>query len=177
MYHGQPHFQRDAHRQRERIRRVSQSSLGLHSLAIGRKHIPASQASDKIRFNLPWQLELTAPGFRNAAPPDGPRSPAPTVPAQKLRTLRAEVDALRGHIALISDISRRITASLDLHQVLQEVVDAACELTQARYGALAVVDESGRIQEFFTCGITPEIHQLIGDLPEKSGVLGLLSEL
>ena len=96
---------------------------------------------------------------------------------RELRILRAEVEALRGRLSLVSDLSRRITASLDLPVVLKEVVDAACELTQSRYGALAVFDDTGHAVEFITNGITDEIRRRIGDLPQGLGLLGFLHEL
>ena len=43
-------------------------------------------------------------------------------------------------VALVSDAGARITSTLDLPEVLQEVVDAACRLTDAQYGALAVFE-------------------------------------
>lgn len=58
--------------------------------------------------------------------------------------------------------------------MLQEVVDAACELTGARYGALSVFDADGRIQQFITCGISSAARERIGDLPQGLGILGWL---
>lgn len=77
-------------------------------------------------------------------------------------------------LSQLSRLGRRITSSLDLPTVLQEVVDAACELTGARYGALGVFDADGRIQRFITCGISSAEREHIGDLPQGLGVLGWL---
>ena len=43
-----------------------------------------------------------------------------------------EIQTLRARIAKMSEASRRITESLDLDSVLQEVVDGARSLTGAR---------------------------------------------
>jgi len=96
---------------------------------------------------------------------------------RELQNLRVEIDRLRGRLSLLSDISRRITSSLDPPTVLQEVVDAACELTGARYGALGVFDAPGRIQQFITHGVTPEERERIGALPQGLGIIGLLQHL
>lgn len=92
-------------------------------------------------------------------------------------TLRRENERLRGYLSLLSQLSRRITSSLDLPTVLQDVVDAACVLTEARYGALGVFDDSGHIQQFITSGVTPEEKQRIGGLPQGQGILGFLRAL
>ena len=88
-----------------------------------------------------------------------------------------EVDRLRARLAMMSEVSRRITQSWDLNTVLQEVVDGARSLTDARYGAVGVFDDSGRIQEFITSGITPEQRRLLGEPPRGLGVLGYLNEV
>ena len=88
-----------------------------------------------------------------------------------------EVDKLRARLAMMSEVSRRITQSWDLNTVLQEVVDGARSLTDARYGAVGVFDAAGRIREFITSGITPEQRRLLGEPPRGLGVLGYLNEV
>ena len=88
-----------------------------------------------------------------------------------------EVDRLRARLAMMSEVSRRITQSWDLNTVLQEVVDGARTLTDARYGAVGVFDESGGIREFITSGITVEQSRLLGEPPRGLGVLGYLNEV
>ena len=65
-------------------------------------------------------------------------------------------------------------SDLSLEAVLQRLVEAAAELTQAQYGALGVLGADGRIAQFVTTGITPEQRARIGDLPTGHGILGLL---
>ncbi|HEX5760079.1 MAG TPA: GAF domain-containing sensor histidine kinase [Thermoanaerobaculia bacterium] len=70
-------------------------------------------------------------------------------------------------------------AGLDIHGelaldvVLQKVVDRAAHLLDARYGAISVIDEAGRIDSFVTTGITPEERARLGDPPRGHGVLGI----
>ena len=77
---------------------------------------------------------------------------------------------------LLTELSLRLTATLDPADILREVVDAACELTGARYGALGVFDASGRIREFTTHGLTEDERARIGGLPEGRGLLGHLQD-
>ena len=95
----------------------------------------------------------------------------------EVQALRRENERLRGRLSLLSTLGRRITSSLVLSTVLQEVVGAACELTDARYGALAVFDDAGNVLEFYTHGVTLRQRQRIGDLPQGKGILGWLREL
>jgi signal transduction histidine kinase len=68
-----------------------------------------------------------------------------------------------------------ISSDLDLHSVLNRIVESACRITQARYGALGVLDTVGRgLSEFVTYGLTEEEHRAIGELPRGRGILGLL---
>jgi signal transduction histidine kinase len=78
--------------------------------------------------------------------------------------LRALVDA---GIALSSELS--------LDALLQKLVEAAAELTGARYAALGVIGQGGReLERFVTTGIDAETHAKIGDLPRGRGILGVL---
>ncbi|MCX6395797.1 MAG: GAF domain-containing sensor histidine kinase [Propionibacteriales bacterium] len=67
-----------------------------------------------------------------------------------------------------------ISSDLDLDSVLSRLVEAATELTGARYGALGVIGGDGGLAEFITTGMDDETHRLIGDLPRGRGLLGHL---
>ena len=96
---------------------------------------------------------------------------------RELQNLKEENERLQARLSLLSEVSRRISSSLDLEAVLQEVVDAACQLTSARYGALGVFDDSGNLQAFITHGITEEERKRIGDPPKGLRILGWLQHL
>ena len=80
--------------------------------------------------------------------------------------LERENEALRDRLSRLSQASLRINESLDFDTVLQGVLDSACSLTGARYGVITLLDESGRIQDFVTSGLTPEERQRFVELPE-----------
>ena len=78
----------------------------------------------------------------------------------------AENAALRARISALSAASLRISASLDLETVLNEVVESARSLTGARYGAIATIDEAGVPQDFVTSGFTAEEHRNMEEWPD-----------
>ena len=78
----------------------------------------------------------------------------------------AENTALRARISALSAASLRISASLDLETVLNEVVESARALTGARYGAIATIDETGPPREFVTSGLTEEEHRNMVEWPD-----------
>ncbi len=67
-----------------------------------------------------------------------------------------------------------IASDLDLRSVLTRLVEAATQLTDAKYAALGVIGADGLLVEFVTTGLTEEEHRAIGDLPRGRGILGLL---
>jgi signal transduction histidine kinase len=85
-----------------------------------------------------------------------------------------EVVASRERLRALLDAVVAIGADLDLRSTLQRIVEAACRLAGARYGALGVIGSDRMLVEFITHGIDPRTHAAIGDLPRGHGVLGLL---
>ncbi|MFF0368904.1 GAF domain-containing protein [Micromonospora sp. NPDC005087] len=85
-----------------------------------------------------------------------------------------EVVTSRERLRALLDAVVGIGTNLDLRSTLQRIVQAACELVGARYGALGVVGPDRLLYDFIVHGITPEQHAQIGDLPHGRGVLGLL---
>ena len=68
-----------------------------------------------------------------------------------------------------------LTSELTLVSLLQKLVDAAAELTGARYAALGVIDASGtQLEKFVTHGVREEQHRAIGELPRGRGILGAI---
>ena len=73
------------------------------------------------------------------------------------------------------DAVMAIGADLDLHAVLKRIVESACRITGARYGALGVLDDtSPTLSDFVTFGMSEEEHRAVGALPKGRGLLGLL---
>ena len=89
-----------------------------------------------------------------------------------------EIAALRDRTSRLSAAALRVTASLDEATVLQEIVDSACELTNARYGVITTIDDAGAPRDFVSSGFTPEQHrQMEGWLPEGPQLFDHLRDL
>lgn len=68
-----------------------------------------------------------------------------------------------------------IAGGLELEQILPRLVQFACDLTGARYGAIGVLDEPGnKLAQFITAGLGDDERAAIGDLPTGRGILGVL---
>ena len=53
--------------------------------------------------------------------------------------------------------------------VLHRIVEAACELVEARYGALGVIGADGRLGEFLHFGMDDDTVEAIRDVPMGGG--------
>lgn len=104
---------------------------------------------------------------------DGPRLELD----QLLRQLvdRAE-DVLHAQSRLRGLLSANtlIIGDLELPVVLRRIVEAACRLVNARYGALGVLAPGGGLAEFITVGIDEETAKRMGALPSGKGLLRAL---
>ncbi|MFD1325714.1 GAF domain-containing sensor histidine kinase [Micromonospora sonneratiae] len=85
-----------------------------------------------------------------------------------------EVVTSRERLRALLDAVVGIGSDLDLNSTLRRIVEAACDLAGARYGALGVIGPDRQLTEFITHGVSPETHAAIGELPHGRGVLGLL---
>ena len=67
-----------------------------------------------------------------------------------------------------------IAVELSLPSVLSKIVESACEVADATYGALGVLGPDGGLQDFISHGVTDEQRVAIGRLPVGRGLLGAL---
>lgn len=61
-----------------------------------------------------------------------------------------------------------------LEAVLRRIIEVACRMVGARYGALGVLDGQGGLGQFITTGIDEEAKARIGRLPVGKGILGVV---
>jgi len=69
-------------------------------------------------------------------------------------------------LSSLSKALLRISSSLDLETVLREVVGGARVLTDARYGCIVAVDETGTADAFVTSGLTDNEHRRVEQWPD-----------
>jgi signal transduction histidine kinase len=99
----------------------------------------------------------------------------------RLEELLAELQDRAGVVLAAADRLRvlletvlAVGTGLSLPSVLTTIVEGACRLVDARYGALGVIGADGSLVEFVTVGADEETRERIGRLPEGHGILGLV---
>ncbi|ONH29543.1 GAF domain-containing sensor histidine kinase [Pseudofrankia asymbiotica] len=86
-----------------------------------------------------------------------------------------DVMATQGRLRGLLRATRTVASDLSLDVVLRRIVEAACELVDARYGALGVTAKGAEVlEQFIHVGIDPRLVAEIGHLPRGEGVLGAL---
>ena len=109
------------------------------------------------------------------------QDPRPLLPHLRLDELLAELQhrlqavlATRDRTHALLEAVVAVGSHLELEAVLRQIVEVAVELVSARYGALGVVGDGGRLVEFVPVGLDePEIAR-IHHWPERRGLLGKL---
>ena len=91
--------------------------------------------------------------------------------------LLQEIQALRDRLSRLSEASVHINESLDINVVLQEVIDNARYLTNARYGAIASMDEAGGLDSVQTSGTTEDEHRQLVELPGGTRIFHHFSKI
>ena len=92
-------------------------------------------------------------------PPWNPPSSHPILPHLRLDDLLSELQgrlqavvATRDRVHGLLEAVLAVGSNLELEAVLRRIVEAAVTLVDARYGALGVVGEDGRLAEFIPVG-------------------------
>lgn len=99
----------------------------------------------------------------------------PTTLLSELRSREAVSKRAQQRLGALLDAVMAVTADLELADVLTRIVHSACELVDAKYGALGVLGPDGEhLVEFVTEGVTHAAREAIGDPPRGLGVLGVL---
>jgi signal transduction histidine kinase len=82
--------------------------------------------------------------------------------------------ALNKILSSFNEAALAIAGELDSNKVLQLIVDNARELVHARYAALGVPDQNGRLAKFIHSGMSPETVRRMPHLPRGEGLLGAI---
>jgi signal transduction histidine kinase len=110
-----------------------------------------------------------------------PAEARPLLPQLQLDDLLAELQvrlaavvSTRDRIRALLEAIVAVGSNIELEVLLRQIVGAAVTLVNARYGALGVIGEGGRLAEFIPVGLDQEQIAAIHHWPEGRG---LLSEL
>ncbi|MEV6920636.1 GAF domain-containing protein [Amycolatopsis sp. NPDC051106] len=85
-----------------------------------------------------------------------------------------ETTSGRDRMAALPAAVLAFSAGLELETTLHRIVTAAAGLVDARYGALALLDEDGRTTAFAVTGVDAATRDRIGSPPDGHGLLGEL---
>jgi signal transduction histidine kinase len=85
-----------------------------------------------------------------------------------------EVLSVQDRLGALLRANRTIIGDLALPVVLRRIVEAACQLVNARYGALGVLSPTGGLAEFVHVGIDDADATFVRQPPEGKGLLGAL---
>ena len=94
---------------------------------------------------------------------------------EELRSRAGSARKAQERLGALLDAVVAVTSDLELAAVLRRIVESACQLVDATYGALGVLRPNGEeLIEFVTHGISDEDRAAIGPLPHGRGLLGMI---
>ncbi|MBP2670523.1 MAG: putative Histidine kinase [candidate division NC10 bacterium] len=79
----------------------------------------------------------------------------------------------REQLGALVEAGKVLAAERSLDAVLQRIVEVACRLLHARYGALGTLNTAGTLDRFVTTGLDAEQRSRMGSLPTGRGILGV----
>src|SRR3954454_9591923 len=107
---------------------------------------------------------------------DGSRDGSP-LSGMRLTELIDEVQDRLGSVARaqarvqnLLDAFLSVSIGLDLPSTLRRIVESACDLVDAQYGALGVLRQGDGLAAFVHVGVDDELAAQMGSLPEGKGV-------
>ena len=84
----------------------------------------------------------------------------------------ATPEAARDQLARLVAATQTIGTDLELAGALRNVVQVACDLVDARYGAVGVISAEGLLEEFIHVGMPDDVVARLGSPPAGLGILG-----
>jgi signal transduction histidine kinase len=109
------------------------------------------------------------------------RNKPQVLPSLRLDELLAEVQvrlqavlATRDRVNALFEAVMAVGTNLDIEVVLRGIVEAAVTLVDAKYGAMGVIGEGGKLAEFIPVGLSEDEIRGIHHWPEGRGLLGAL---
>ena len=88
----------------------------------------------------------------------------------------SDILTVQARLRALLRANRTIVAELSLATVLHRIVEAARDVSGAKYAALGVIGPDGLLEEFIHIGMDEATVEAIGHLPEGRGLLGAVIE-
>src|SRR6187397_2781201 len=85
-------------------------------------------------------------------------------------------EQLQERLIALHEASLELVKDVSLDHLLERIAKVACEQADARYAALGVLDESGKLVKFITVGMTDDEIKLIAHPPVGKGLIGELMD-
>ena len=83
-------------------------------------------------------------------------------------------EELQDRLIALHRASLELVKDISLETLLERIVSLACEQVGARYGALGILDDEGKLRQFITVGMSTEEIKLIPHPPRGFGLIGAL---
>ena len=83
-------------------------------------------------------------------------------------------EQLQERLIALHEASLELVKDVSLEHLLERIARVACEQAEARYAALGVLDEEGRLVKFITVGMTDDEIKRIAHPPVGKGLIGEL---
>jgi len=85
-------------------------------------------------------------------------------------------EQLQERLIALHKASLELVKDVSLDHLLERIAKVACEQSDARYAALGVLDENGKLVKFITVGMTDNEIKLIDHPPVGKGLIGELMD-
>ena len=105
--------------------------------------------------------------------PDGPKLELDEL-IDQLVDRAHQVKGAQGRLRSLLRAMQTVAGDLTLETVLHNIVEAACELSAARYGALGTIGHQGGLDQIIQVGMDDATVAAIGRMPEGKGLIGAL---
>jgi hypothetical protein len=83
-------------------------------------------------------------------------------------------EELQERLIALHRASLELVKEISLETLLERIASLACEQAGAKYAALGVLDEEGKLKKFITVGMTADEIKMISHPPRGLGLIGTL---
>ena len=83
-------------------------------------------------------------------------------------------EQLQDRLIALHRASLELVKDVSLDHLLERIATLACEQSEARYAALGVLDDSGKLDKFISVGMSGEQIKRISHQPVGLGLIGAL---